>query len=236
MKKISKLLSLFLLAITILVACSKQDEASPVNPEISSKLNGFIKSTEFKTLQANFNINADYLKAENTSINDMYNPGTIEKTGAKYIILPVVKDNVTIGQIWLYTIESDPGKFRALYESLENYSEKTGGSSTVYFSNGELLMNLNFVPETNGMKYSIKSVADVKIGIATLASTTPMSRVNKVALVQPEAEGVVDCTIRVYQAAKKACEGDAFCDTICDFTPTCHASMLAAAAGACIIN
>ena len=166
----------------------------------------------------------------------MYMPGTTNKILAKYLIVPVVKNNIMIGQIWLYASESDPNKFRALYESLENYSQKTGGSSTVYFSNGELLMNLSFIPKANGMKYTIKSVADIKISNNKLLSTSTIKVADAEAVDQIAQEGFIDCTVRVYHAAKSACEADAFCDTVCDFTPTCHASMLAAAAGACALN
>ncbi len=46
--------------------------------------------------------------------------------------------------------------------------------------------------------------------------------------------GYWSCVVKGYQRLKKACEADAECDTLCDFVPSCHSSMLAAAAYHCL--
>lgn len=47
-------------------------------------------------------------------------------------------------------------------------------------------------------------------------------------------ETYTTCVTRVYQTAKKACEANATCDTLCDNIASCHGSMLAAAAWTCL--
>ncbi len=90
-------------------------------------------------------------------------------------------------------------------------------------------MDIDFEKEKTGLRYKIVDDHDKRVIFKKLAS-------KKLAENPPvdTEEAYVDCVTRVYQTAKQACEGDATCDTLCDFTPGCHASMLAAAAYTCL--
>lgn len=219
MKNFRKI-TLGLLGATILslglYACSNDDEPTVnegLNVEKTNDVQGkitslnysrFIESEEFLRLHKNFGINI-----EDLNIEDFSEFGVTDNVKHSVIRLKTPFK----GRIWLY--ERSNNEFVAFYEDITEYNEVLGGITKVYFSSKDKLMNIKFRPVDLGkskfMKWNIDQVFE------TNTTTEPY----------------LICVARVYQEAKKACEADPICDTLCDFTP-CHTSMLIAAAAVCV--
>lgn len=257
-KEIGLFLVLICIGLSIFISCKKQIIKSSTEDDVFGHINSFAKTDEFLKLRNNFDIELSNLDPKNSS------GGKISKNQEEndFLIIPVKKNNTLVGQIWLYLPKSDDAQYVSLYEDLQKYSAN-GGVSTVYFSNGAHFMGLEFsrLREGNGMSYRISDVVRKDIGSYSMKSIHHSTNSEKIKarslfasmdldsididtfrvvgidtnIIYPAVmESLAACAVRVYNTAKKACESDAYCDTICDFVPRCHATMLAGAVGACI--
>lgn len=198
----------------IFSSCSNDSNISDDNAASNQSVNrtaqgdydAFIASAEFDLLVANYGITSSSLSKDDfDAIED-----NEDANGTGYAIVGI--DDSSEAQIWVYR-KSD-GKFTAFYEDLTSYDTITGGTSTVWSSGKEEIMEIEFTPKTSAMGYRIRNV----ISRPSIGG----------------GETYLECVARVYKTAKEACENDSFCDLLCDFTPSCHASMLAAAAVTCL--
>ncbi|MDM1036341.1 hypothetical protein HXZ91_18015 [Myroides odoratimimus] len=150
------------------------------------------------------------------------------------MLIPVNKGNVHIAYLWVYN-DKIKNKITTLYESLA-FNDSILISASLYSESKSFIMDIEFEKEKNGLRYTIVDEKESRI-----TSYKPESRLKNDKIIEridrktyATKESYAGCVTRVYQTAKKACESDATCDTLCDFIASCHASMLAAAAYTCL--
>ncbi|GAA0882823.1 MULTISPECIES: hypothetical protein [Sphingobacterium] len=131
-------------------------------------------------------------------------------TSVGYATYPVTVDNKIIGYLWNFYGSTK----RSIFQEFK--FDKLGKVIGFSLWNDEN----KFFLSTNDELYKPQSSA--------LIYNNPAPKLLK--------ETYEECVVRVYGAAKAACEADPTCDMMCDFTPGCHACMAVAAAAACALN
>jgi hypothetical protein len=131
-------------------------------------------------------------------------------TSVGYGTYPVTVDNKIIGYLWNFY----GNKNRSIFQEFK--FDESGEVIGFSLWNDEN----KFFLSTNDDLYQPRSSA--------LIYENPAPNLLK--------ESYEQCVVRVYGAAKAACEADPTCDMMCDFTPGCHACMAVAAAAACALN
>lgn len=206
---------------TTLFGCSKDnsmvEQSLPWSMEQS-----YLSSKSFSKIKASFEISDSDVKFDK-SFNI-----TSGSKDVDILIIPIYRGNVHEAYLWVYNNKKE-NRITTLYESL-TYENSILSSASLYSESKLFIMDIDFEKEKTGLRYKIaddldKRVVSKKLASKKLAETPP---------VDTEEETYVDCVTRVYQTAKQACEADPTCDTLCDFTPGCHTSMLAAAAYTCL--
>lgn len=177
----------------------------------------YLSSKSFSKIKASFEISDSDVKFDK-SFNI-----TSGSKDVDILIIPIYRGNVHEAYLWVYNNKKE-NRITTLYESL-TYENSILSSASLYSESKLFIMDIDFEKEKTGLRYKIADDLDKRVVSKKLAKNPP---------VDTEEETYVDCVTRVYQTAKQACEADPTCDTLCDFTPGCHASMLAAAAYTCL--
>lgn len=198
---------------TTLFGCSKDNSMVEQSPMEQS----YLSSKSFSKIKASFEISDSDVKFDK-SFNI-----TSGSKDVDILIIPIYRGNVHEAYLWVYNNKKE-NRITTLYESL-TYENSILSSASLYSESKLFIMDIDFEKEKTGLRYKIADDLDKRVVSKKLAKNPP---------VDTEEETYVDCITRVYQTAKQACEADATCDTLCDFTPGCHASMLAAAAYTCL--
>jgi len=197
---------------TTLFGCSKNESNLD---EKSTFEQSYLSSKSFSKVKETYDLSISNLKFDKSF-------SVPSGKDVDILIIPVFKGNVHSAYLWVYKKENG---ITTLYESL-TFDNSILSYASLYSESKLFIMDIEFKKEKAGLRYTIVDGADNR-SIAKKAASS------KIAKTPPE-EGYTDCVTRVYQTAKKACESDPTCDTLCDVTPGCHTSMLAAAAYTCL--
>lgn len=196
--------------------------------------NSCINSERFSKIKDPFTLSDSDLK-----FDESFKP-IINANNDEILIVPVYKQGTHSAYLWIYKKNNE---FTTLYESL-TFINSTLSNASLYSESIFFITSFEFEKHKEGLQYSIitknlqktNTIKKLASSIDDLPILDPCTDCpnNDGVPIYSQQEKYVDCVVRVYQEAKKACEADPGCDTLCDFTPGCHASMLAAAVYTCL--
>lgn len=178
----------------------------------------FLTEEDLKTLKDNYNISSSMLDFK--AVNNFFDLNVQVQS------VPVKKGGKIYGQV--YCIVKDNKYAGYIYEDLSELVENNKIGNTYLYSPTELIVKNKFEKDSAGdlVLYKIESVADFSQ--------------RKLKAGGPNYETYAQCVSYKYSTAKRACDADNTCMTMCAaadlFKGACSGAMLAAAAASCGIE
>lgn len=177
----------------------------------------FLTEGDLKTLKDNYNVSSSMLYLNDAS--DFFDLNVYVQS------IPVKKGGEIYGRVYCIVKGDKYGGY--FYEDLSELVGNNKTGNTYIYSPSELIVKNKFEkdPAGNLVLFKIESVTD--LSQRRLKST-------------PNYETYAECVTYKFSTAKRACDGDNTCKTMCAaadlFFGSCTGSMLAASAASCAIE